>query len=183
MIVQSPVVPLTAVLCVAALGQDLTIRTRVPLVVAPATVTDGKGRFIDGLRESDFVLLDNGHSRPLHIDTSDIAQIPISIVIAVQSNGFSGPALAKIRKVGSMVEPLITGERGEAAVIRFSENRNTPGVHVRCRPNHARFPLPAERWPPSPRNRCRRVLDRPVELATREQTQDRPADFRIARSW
>jgi len=55
------------------------------------------------------------------MDHSDIAQTPISLVIAVQTNGMSSAALSKVRKVGSMVQPLITGVHGAAAVIRFAD--------------------------------------------------------------
>jgi hypothetical protein len=33
-------------------------------------------------------------------------------VIAIQSSGISQPVLAKVRKVGGMIQPLVTGERG-----------------------------------------------------------------------
>jgi len=112
---------LIALSLLPASTQENTIRTRVNLVVAPTTVTDREGKFIDGLQASDFIVLDNGRPRTIQMDTSDIALTPISLVIAVQGNGMSRAALAKIRKVGSMVEPLITGERGEAAIVRFSD--------------------------------------------------------------
>lgn len=112
--------PLTILLCTLN-AQDLTIRTRVPLVVAPTSVTTLDGRFVNGLSASDFTVLDNGKPQRVMMDTQDIAQIPISIVIAVQSNAMSSAALAKIRKVGSMIEPLITGERGEVAVLVYAD--------------------------------------------------------------
>jgi VWFA-related protein len=102
-------------------AQDTTIRTRVNLVVVPTTVSDRAGKLVDGLDEADFLLFDNGRPQAVRMDHSDIAQMPISLVIAVQSNGMSVAALSKIRKVGSMVQPLITGERGEAAVLRFAD--------------------------------------------------------------
>ena len=90
------------------------------LVVTPATVTDKHGRLVDGLEESDFIVLDNGKPQTVRMDTSDVALTPISLVIAVQATEVSGPALAKIRKVGSLIEPLLTGERGEAAILSFT---------------------------------------------------------------
>ena len=105
-----------------AFGQErATIRTRVNLVIAPTTVVDAKGRFVDGLTAADFTVLDNGQERTMAVDTSDVALTPISLVVAVQSNLMSAQALAKIRKVGSLIEPLITGERGEAALLRYSD--------------------------------------------------------------
>jgi VWFA-related protein len=91
------------------------------LVQIPVTVTDAKGRTVDNLDAGDFVILDNG--KPVDrtaIDTIATGTAPISIVIAVQASGISTAALAKIRKVGSMIQPLITGERGCAAVVSFA---------------------------------------------------------------
>jgi VWFA-related protein len=105
-----------------AWGQELTIKTRVHLVVSPATVTDSKGHFIDGLTEADFELLDDGKPQKIQVDTSDIVQTPISLVIATATNYNAGAALGKIRKVGSMVEPLVTGEHGEVAILSFSDH-------------------------------------------------------------
>jgi VWFA-related protein len=108
----------------ACLAQQATIRTNVPLVIVPATVTDRKGHYIDGLGPRDFVLLDNGKRQKFQLDTSDTTLIPISIVIAVQADGPAAPAIAKLHKVGSMIQPLITGDRGEAAVVTFADDVN-----------------------------------------------------------
>jgi VWFA-related protein len=92
------------------------IRTTVRLVVAPVTVTDAHGAYLDGLTEKDFRLRDNGQPRNIHVD---VAFTPISLVVAVQRSSFSAEALNKTRKIGGMLEPLVTGERGEVAVVAF----------------------------------------------------------------
>jgi len=97
------------------------ITTSVPLVLVPVTVTDAKGNFIDGLTSDDFVLSDEGVAQKIQLDTSDTVVAPVAIVVLIQSSGISTPALAKIRKVGSMIEPLLAGERGQAAVITYDE--------------------------------------------------------------
>jgi VWFA-related protein len=91
------------------------------LVQVPVTITDAKGRFVDGLEAEDFLVLDNG--KPVDrtaIDTIATGTAPIAIVVAVQSSGISTAVLAKVRKIGSMIQPLITGERGCAAVVSFA---------------------------------------------------------------
>lgn len=96
--------------------QQPDLRATVHLVIAPTTVTDRDGRYVDGLGEKDFVLYDNGVRRDLRVD---VTYFPISLVIAVQTSSFSAAALNKIRGTGSLIEPLVTGERGEAAVLGF----------------------------------------------------------------
>ena len=99
--------------------QDSAIRTNVPLVLLPVSVTTPKGEFIDGLTEDDFVVNDEGVPQKIHLDTSDTLLSPVSLVIAVQSSSISAAAIAKIRKTGSLIRPLITGERGQAAIIAY----------------------------------------------------------------
>lgn len=100
-----------------------TIRANVREVLVPVTVTDSKGKFIDGLSASDFVLYDDGApQRQLQVDTSDTVLAPVALVIAIQCSGISEAALEKIHKVGGMFEPLISGEKGEAAVIAYDDD-------------------------------------------------------------
>jgi len=100
------------------LAQEPTFRTTVPLVIAPTTVTDKKGDYVDGLTEKDFLLYDNRRPQQIRVD---VHFVPISLVIAVQSSSLAAPALVRIRKIGSMIEPLVIGERGEAAVFAFDD--------------------------------------------------------------
>jgi VWFA-related protein len=96
-----------------------TISTQVPLVLAPATVMDGKGKFIDGLKAEDFVVTDEGIRQNITLDTSDTVLAPVALVVAIQASGISEPVLAKVRQVGGMIHPLVTGERGQAALIAY----------------------------------------------------------------
>jgi len=98
------------------------IRTTVPLVVAPTTVTDRKGHYIDGLSSADFRLLDRGQPQSI---LADVSYQPISLVIALASNDAAAAALAKVGKAGATVEPLITGIRGEVAVISYADRVRT----------------------------------------------------------
>jgi VWFA-related protein len=43
-------------------------------------------------------------------------------VVAVQTNAIAAATVGKIRKIGPMFEPLVTGDRGEAAVITFDDD-------------------------------------------------------------
>ena len=115
--------PLAALLALSltANSQDSMIRTNVPLVVLSASVTDKNGHTIAGLDASDFVLLDDGRSRPVHLDTIDSGLAPIALVTLIQTTAISGSALAKIKKVGAMIPAAVVGANGEAAVITFDD--------------------------------------------------------------
>lgn len=82
-------------------------------------VTDRDGRNIDGLRARDFILLDNGAPQPVTLDDFSGGLPPISLVVAVQCSKTSELALADVRRIAAMIRPLITGERGEAAIVGF----------------------------------------------------------------
>lgn len=104
--------------------QDATFHTTVPVVLVPATVTDRSGVTIDGLNVDDFALLEDGRPRIIQVDTSDSLAIPLSVVVLVQANNTAPAAVLKIRKIGSMMQPLITGARGHAAVAAFGSEVN-----------------------------------------------------------
>ena len=98
----------------------LTIRTDVPLVVLPVTVTDSRGKTIDGLTVADFLVLDNGKPRQAQVDSSDALTSPIALAAVLQTSDISAAVLAKLRKIGGMIQEGLSGDRGEAAVIGFS---------------------------------------------------------------
>jgi VWFA-related protein len=93
-----------------------TIRTTVDVVVAPVTVTSGSGQYVNGLQPQDFRLFDNGVEQNINVDVSFV---PISLVLAIQANAEMEGILPQIQKIGPMIQPLVTGEAGEAAVLAF----------------------------------------------------------------
>jgi VWFA-related protein len=112
---------LALALAVPAAAQEARFDVQSRLVLVPATVTDRQGRPVDGLGAADFVVLDNGRPQAAAVDTIATGVAPIALVVAVQSSGISAAALAKVRKIGAMIHPLITGERGCAALVAFDE--------------------------------------------------------------
>jgi VWFA-related protein len=112
---------LLALSVAAAAQQPSPIQANVPLVLVPVTVTDRKGNFIEGLTEDDFLLADDSARQRIHLDTSDTVLAPVSLVVAVQCSGISAAVLAKINRVGGMIQPLVSGDRGRVAVIAYDD--------------------------------------------------------------
>lgn len=92
------------------------IRTTVDFVVAPVTVLDRNGDYVDGLQADQFKLFDNDKPQNIKVD---VAFQPISLVIAVQANDQVESVLPQVQKIGVMIQPIVIGSEGEAAVLAF----------------------------------------------------------------
>ena len=110
-------------LCFAAglAAQETTFRATVPVVLVPVTVADQRGKLVDGLGEADFVVTDGGRRVTFRVESPDLSTAPLALMVAVQTNDLSAAALLKIRKIGSMVQPVITGERGTMALLTVDD--------------------------------------------------------------
>src|SRR3954449_5900946 len=95
---------------------DITIRTPVTNVLAPTTVVDKHGNYIQGLKLTDFRLYDNDKLQDIKVDETFA---PISLVVAVQADYKVDSVLPRIRKLGTMLSSLVAGENGEMAVLSF----------------------------------------------------------------
>ena len=102
----------------AITAQDSSFRVQTNVVQVPVIVTEN-GRHVDGLVARDFEVLDDGIPQRATIDDFNSGLAPISLAIAVQTAGVSTSALARIRRIGGMIQPLITGLAGETAVLTF----------------------------------------------------------------
>ena len=99
-------------------AQETVIRTTVPLILVPVSVTDRHGKIINGLPDSDFEVRDNDNVVKHSLETTIQ---PIALVVAIQTSATAGPSLAKIQKIGSLFDPLVVGERGVAAIVTYSD--------------------------------------------------------------
>jgi VWFA-related protein len=111
----------TCCLVFTLFSQETTFHTTVPVVIVPATVTTKDGKFLNGLEHGDFTLLDDGRPQRIQLETSDTIAYPLAVVFVVQANNTAPAAIRKIQRIGSMMQPLITGERGHAALLAFGE--------------------------------------------------------------
>jgi VWFA-related protein len=93
-------------------------KSTVPLVVAPTTVTDAKGRYVDGLMPEDLILYDNNVPQAIQMDWMSY---PIDLVVAVQTSSNSGAVIDKLGGSGILFTQLLAADAGETAVISFSD--------------------------------------------------------------
>lgn len=96
-------------------------KSTVPLVVAPTSVTDAKGHYVDGLTAQDLVLYDNGVPKAIQMDWTTY---PIDLVIAIQTSSNSGTVLDKLGGSGILFTQLLAADAGETAVLSFSDEVN-----------------------------------------------------------
>lgn len=103
-------------------GNDLRIRVQVQHVLAPVLVYDRDGNFVNGLAPDQFHLMDNNKEQNIHVD---VTFQPISMVILVQANAAVEKMLPAINKIGNLIQPLILGQQGEAAVVAYDHRIRT----------------------------------------------------------
>jgi VWFA-related protein len=101
---------------VLAAQQGPTIRVPVRLVTVPTLVFSKEGRLVPGLQATDFRVYDKGYLQRVALDT---ASTSVSAVLAVQVNQDVRGYVPFIKKAGNVVEALVVGESGEAAVIAY----------------------------------------------------------------
>lgn len=95
---------------------DITFRTPVTVVIAPTTVRDRNGDFVNGLQLQDFELYDDNKLQKI---SADVRDEPLSLVVAVQRSANLTDFLPKIQRVGTMLNQLVAGQDGEIAVVGF----------------------------------------------------------------
>lgn len=100
-------------------GEELIFGSDVSVVTVPVTVTDGKDKYVDGLEMGDFKILDNG--APQKIDSFEVAFLPISLVICIQSSSRVEGILSDIQNTAILFTDMVLGEFGQAAVIAFDQ--------------------------------------------------------------
>jgi VWFA-related protein len=85
-------------------------------VSTPVWVLDRDGNTVNGLQPNQFRLFDNGKEQNIQVDVSFV---PISMVICLQANANVEALLPAVRKLGNLIKPLLIGEQGQAAVIKY----------------------------------------------------------------
>ncbi|MCU1329228.1 MAG: von Willebrand factor, type [Bryobacterales bacterium] len=110
---------LTAMAFIAVCTSPAQFTSNVPLVLAPVSVVDGKGHYVDGLTSEDLILYDNNVPQKIQLDWSEY---PISLVVAVQASANSGAVIDKLGSSGILFSQLLAAHGGETAMISFSDD-------------------------------------------------------------
>src|SRR6516225_7607919 len=82
-------------------------RTTAPLVVAPTTVTDAKGRYVDGLAAEELVLYDNNVPQKTRMEW---LTYPIDLVVAAQTAENAGAVIDKLGGSGVLFAELLAAD-------------------------------------------------------------------------
>src|SRR5438105_12009359 len=93
-------------------------KSTVPLVVAPTSVKDAEGHYVDGLTPEDLILYDNNVPQAMQMDWM---MYPSSLVLAVETSSNSGAVIDKLGGSGIQFAQLLAADAGETAVISFSD--------------------------------------------------------------
>ena len=93
--------------------EGVTVRN----VLVPTTVLDPDGHgYVNGITAKEFTVLDNGKEQKI---ASEVTEQPVSVVLAVQANSEVEPLLPVMRKSGLLLQGLVTGQDGDAAILAF----------------------------------------------------------------
>lgn len=99
-------------------GKGFSFRTGVELVNVTATVTDGAGRFVPGLRKDDFVVYEDG--KPQVISQFDAERVPVSLGVALDTSGsMIGEKIAAARAALNRFLFDLLGQQDEVFLYRF----------------------------------------------------------------
>jgi len=101
--------------------EEPLVRVPVRLVIAPTSVTDKQGKFINGLTVSDFTLFDNDVPQQIHEDADFL---PISLAVAIETNLTVEGILPRIRELGPLLGTLVVGDGGECSIMTFDKHIN-----------------------------------------------------------
>lgn len=115
------VVPFVMLAPLLAQQEPPIARVPVRLVIAPTSVTDHQGKFINGLTLTDFTLFDNDAPQQIHED-SDF--LPISLALAIETNLTVEGILPRIRELGPLLGTLVVGDGGECSIMTFDKHVN-----------------------------------------------------------
>ena len=95
-----------------------TVRVTTNEVLVPTLVEKKGGGILYGLKQSDFVLEDNGVPQKIRVQ-EEMDTTPVALVIAVEQGGVSALEFGKVAKLGPLLDLFLSDQRSEAALMGF----------------------------------------------------------------
>lgn len=115
-----PCIVFVLLACLASTAQQVTLHGGTSVVLVPTLVTNIAGEPVFRLSAHDFAIYDNGVEQTVHLD-EDFQAAPTSVVIAVQRGHSADGTLDKVRRLGSLLYPIVGDGKGEVAVVAFDD--------------------------------------------------------------
>jgi Ca-activated chloride channel family protein len=102
-------------------GQGAAAETvRVDVVQLHVSALDSQGKFVDGLTQKDFSVLEDG--RPEKIESFEVARnLPITIGLVIDGSGSMAKAMEFVHTAGRKLFTDLIGEKDKGFVIEFRE--------------------------------------------------------------
>lgn len=102
-------------------GQGFSFRSNVALINVTATVTDGSGHFVTGLRQSDFEIYEDGVLQPTsHFEAE---RVPVSLGLAIDTSGsMVGEKWTAAQAAVQRFLVDLLGSQDEVFLYRFDSN-------------------------------------------------------------
>jgi Ca-activated chloride channel family protein len=126
--------PLLVAAVLAALGtataqsgqqaDEPRFRSSVDLINVTATVTDGDGRFVSGLQQSDFAIYDDGVRQDINYFSAE--RVPVSLGILLDASG--SMTKEKMSAARSAIDRFIYELLGQEDELFFAEFANVPSM-------------------------------------------------------
>jgi len=103
---------------VPAQEQEPTFRTQSNVVLLPTLVRDKAGNVVYGLKQSDFIIEDDGEAQTVHLDESAESQ-PVYMVVAIQVGRRADFELPRMHGLSAMLDPVFAEAGSKIAVVAF----------------------------------------------------------------
>ncbi len=104
-------------------GPGPTIRVTSTEVLVPTLVEKKNGEILYGLKQSDFILDDNGIPQTIHVQ-EEMDTAPVALVVAVEQGGASVLEFDKLAKLGPLLDLFLTDPRSQVALVGFDSTQH-----------------------------------------------------------
>jgi VWFA-related protein len=100
---------------------EAVLRVTTNEVLVPTLVEKRGGGILYGLKQSDFVLEDNGVPQKIHVQ-EELDTAPVALVVAVEQGGVSVLEFGKLAKLGPLLDLFLSDARSQAALMGFDSH-------------------------------------------------------------